>query len=195
MYQFHFLGLDNEEMLLEEHDSNNSVIIDNSSDDSSYYSDDTTSVDIDDDVEDIFDDEELFLDSVYEDGKYYIGLPCLMRTQNRDWILQIAITARSLFKYDFKSVLRYLIEYSVIRIYNPTIQIMKLDISNTGSYNVIIKTFWLKIIQRTWKRVYKEQKHFIIKCINPHSLLHRQLKGKWINNKQIPSLRGMLCKN
>jgi len=193
---------DCEEMLWEEYDHNQSIVIDNSEDDayvdsdddtSSQYSNNSTIVEFDSVVEDIFDDEEIFLDSEYEDGKYFIGLPCLMRSQTREWILQVAITPRSLFRYDYKSVVRYLTEYSVTRIYNPVTHIMKLDISNTGSYNVVLKTFWLKIIQRSWKRVYRNRQLFVLDCKNPNSLLYRQVNGKWRNDKRYPGLRGMLA--
>jgi len=193
---------DCEEMLMEEYDLNQIIVINNSEDDtdmdsdddtSSQYSNNDTTVEFDSVVEDIFDDEEIFLDSEYEDGEYFIGLPCLMRSQTREWILQVAITPKSLFRYDYKSVMRYLTEYSVTRIYNPVTHIMKLDISNTGSYNVILKTFWLKIIQRSWKRVYRTRQSFVLDCKNPNSLFYRQLHGKWKNNKQYPGIRGMLA--
>jgi hypothetical protein len=193
---------DCEEMLMEEYDHNQTVIINNSEDDtdmdseydtSSQYSNNDTTVEFDSVVEDIFDDEEIFLDSEYEDGEYFIGLPCLMRSQTREWVLQVAITPKSLFRYDYKSVMRYLTEYSVTRIYNPVTHIMKLDISNTGSYNVVLKTFWLKIIQRSWKRVYRNRQLFVLDCKNPNSLLYRQVNGKWRNDKRYPGLRGMLA--
>jgi len=72
---------------------------------------------------------------------------------------------------------------------------MQLDISNTGSYNVILKTFWLKVIQRTWKRIYIERQKFVSNCKNPTELLYRQLHGKWKGNKKYTGLKGMLCKN
>jgi hypothetical protein len=190
------LNVDCEEMLFEEYDPNQNVVIynsDDNSDTSSQYSDnDETELVIDSIVEDIFDDEEIFLDSECEDGKYYIGLPCLMRSQTREWILQIAITSKSFFKYDYNSVLRYLTEYSITRVYNPSAHIMKLDVSNTGSYNVVLKTFWLKIIQRSWKRVCKERQLFVSRCKNPNNLFYRQLHGKWNKNNKYPGIRGML---
>jgi hypothetical protein len=192
------INMECEEMLFNEYDPNQSVVIysdeDYDSDSSSQYSNNNI-VEFDSVVEDIFDDEEHFIDSDYDDRKYFIGLPCLMRTQLREWILQIAITPKSFFKYDYNSVMRYLVEYSVTRIYNPKIHIMQLDISNTGSYNVILKTFWLKIIQRTWKRIYKERQKFVSNCKNPTELLYRQLHGKWKGNKKYTGLKGMLCKN
>ena len=57
----------------------------------------------------------------------------------------------------------------------------------------IIKTIWLKIIQRKWKQVFAKRQH-ITKCrTSPSSISHRQVTGKWpeyCNN--LPGLKGML---
>jgi uncharacterized linocin/CFP29 family protein len=42
-----------------------------------------------------------------------------------------------------------------------------------------IKTFWLKIIQRRWKNVYKERQHLLTARSNPHVLQERQQTGQW----------------
>jgi len=185
-----------EEMLMEEHDSSESIIIDNDDTDSEFSTDSEPSNDFELDVvvENIFDHEERFLDEDKVDGYYYIGLPCLMKTPH-EWILQISIQPRTMLSHEYADVMRYLIDYSVTRIRNPIMHIMKLDISNTGAYNVVLKTYWLNLIQRTWKRVFRERNQYINKCKNPHSLLYRQTHGQWENNPHFPSLNGMLHKN
>jgi hypothetical protein len=52
----------------------------------------------------------------------------------------------------------------------------------------IIKTFWIKIIQRAWKNVLKKRQH-IQKSIA--TLRHRELTGRW---PAIPGLRGLLTR-
>ena len=52
----------------------------------------------------------------------------------------------------------------------------------TGETVCIIKTFWLRIIQRTWKKVFKERQRVL------KNIYLRQRKGKVF----IPSLTGML---
>ena len=63
----------------------------------------------------------------------------------------------------------------------------------TGENIVIIKTMWIKIIQRKWKKVYAARQH-IIKCRScPSSLSTRQLTGLWPQHcRQMPSLKGMI---
>ncbi len=57
----------------------------------------------------------------------------------------------------------------------------------------IIKTVWLKIIQRAWKNVYKIRQDIMKKRMQPTSIMYRQISGKWpLEYQRIPSIRGML---
>jgi hypothetical protein len=57
----------------------------------------------------------------------------------------------------------------------------------------ILKTIWIKLIQRTWKKIYKERKLIISKRYHPNSLKYREIYGTWPNNCiNYPSLKGML---
>jgi hypothetical protein len=57
----------------------------------------------------------------------------------------------------------------------------------------IIKTFWLKIIQRSWKKIYKIRQKIKQMRNRPDAILYKQLTGK-IKNEYLymPSIRGML---
>ena len=55
----------------------------------------------------------------------------------------------------------------------------------------ILKTFWLKIVQRTWKRVYKQRMDLL--CSVPMMRLREIRSGAFVYEKiHIPGLRGML---
>jgi hypothetical protein len=57
----------------------------------------------------------------------------------------------------------------------------------------ILKTHWLKLIQRTWKRIYKYRKQILLIRCHPTSLKYREINGRWPNNcSNYPSLKGML---
>jgi len=57
----------------------------------------------------------------------------------------------------------------------------------------ILKTFWLKLIQRAWKRIYKERKICLARRANPNALKYREIYGKWPNScSNFPQLKGML---
>jgi len=66
----------------------------------------------------------------------------------------------------------------------------------TGEQIVIIKTIWLKIIQRKWKKVFAKRQQIIKYRLSPSSLSFRQLTGRWPEYCiHMPGLNGLLSKN
>lgn len=63
----------------------------------------------------------------------------------------------------------------------------------TNECVAILKTFWIRIIQRKWKNIIKIRKEILIKRFNPLSLRYKEIYGRWpeycIN---YPGLYGML---
>lgn len=57
----------------------------------------------------------------------------------------------------------------------------------------IKKTFWIKIIQRTWKRLFAERKRVILERSQYGAIRHREVFGRWPTSCAIyPRLSGML---
>jgi len=57
----------------------------------------------------------------------------------------------------------------------------------------IIKTHWLKLIQRAWKKIHRLRKLTIAMRSHPNALKHREIYGRWPNScSNYPSLSGML---
>ena len=57
----------------------------------------------------------------------------------------------------------------------------------------ILKTFWIRIIQKTWKKIYSLRKNIIEKRTKLNAILYSQIHGKWPDNcSQLPTLKGML---
>jgi len=66
----------------------------------------------------------------------------------------------------------------------------------TGEQIVIIKTIWLKIIQRKWKKVFAKRQQIINHRVSPSSLSFRQLTGRWPEHCiHMPGLNGLLTIN
>jgi len=64
-----------------------------------------------------------------------------------------------------------------------------------GERICVIKTIWLKIIQRTWKKIYKLKQNIWNERKQLRSIILWQTTKKWPNNCRImPTLRGMLSK-
>ena len=57
----------------------------------------------------------------------------------------------------------------------------------------ILKTFWLRIIQKKWKKVFQERKNIIRQRCNLSNLSIREIRGIWPKACfNLPGLRGML---
>jgi hypothetical protein len=57
----------------------------------------------------------------------------------------------------------------------------------------ILKTFWIKLIQRAWKKIFAERKRVFNERCMLKNLQYRELNGKWPNTcNYYPSLKGML---
>lgn len=57
----------------------------------------------------------------------------------------------------------------------------------------ILKTFWIRIIQRTWKKVFKQIQQVRNSRTQISALLYREIHGKWPQKCcYMPQLRGML---
>lgn len=63
----------------------------------------------------------------------------------------------------------------------------------TGEQIVIIKTFWLKIIQRKWKKVVAERKRIIQEMSAPTALYNRSITNKR-QQPTLPGLKGLFAK-
>ena len=57
----------------------------------------------------------------------------------------------------------------------------------------VLKTHWLKLIQRTWKNIIKKRKRVLQKRMDLNSLKQREITGKWPPDCFIyPGIKGML---
>ena len=67
---------------------------------------------------------------------------------------------------------------------HASLDIIKRVYNNDYTF-AIVKTFWLKMFQRRWKKIYQNKKDIIQKMKNPQNLFHRQIHGKWPFNTNI----------
>jgi hypothetical protein len=127
------------------------------------------------------------------DKKYYIGTCCTVDDNPKN-MLSSSISPMTFYKYKFNDVIHYLWLYSTIRSARSKFEIMQLDIDpEYGYYYVILKTFWLRIVQRTWRRIYRERKEKLNKRKSITALRHREITGKFpIGIRVLPTIEGSL---
>jgi len=93
------------------------------------------------------------------------------------------------FKYFNFDYINYLIQFNS----KCKPEIAECIYLNTGHCIGILKTFWLRIIQKKWKKVLIEQKKINRLRSNPNSLKYREIHGSWPKNCiNYPRLKGLL---
>jgi hypothetical protein len=95
--------------------------------------------------------------------KYYIGSYWYENYEN---IIEDAKTVKISTFYNFTN--NYISNYISLwggLPFTPTIEIIQVIMNDDGTYKHIIKTFWIKIIQRKWKKIMQEKKNTIKKQI------------------------------
>lgn len=146
----------------------------------------------DDEIEEIYNADLDFIGTDKEDKKYYIGLCGL--TDSYSMILMNTVSSNVYLKYSHDKVLKYLIEYSLCYLYNPKIHILQLHIDPAdNTYKVIIKTHWIRLIQRRWRNVLNERKRVIQIRTKVSSIMNYQICGRHpYGANNFPRFRGML---
>jgi hypothetical protein len=99
---------------------------------------------------------------------------------------------------NYRLLFNHLNNHPIIRNYKKIIDrenYVKIEIGNplilpNGECIAILKTFWLRIIQRKWKKVFQDRKKVIQSRCNPKNIRYRSIHGKW--NSQLPTIQGML---
>lgn len=140
-------------------------------------------------LDEMYEFEEEFDYQDKEDEQYFIGIYISMKDFGDKLFLGMAVSTKLFFKYEYKYIQKYLcsaIRYCPhARNYHLKVSIMKLNITQDGLCLVIVKTYWLKLIQRHWKNVMKKRK----------SMNYEYFKGRELgkqSREKIPKLHGML---
>jgi hypothetical protein len=143
-------------------------------------------------LERIFYEDEYHLDSEKIDGHYYVGL-CKYMPRPQINLMLNSVSPRTFFRYHYYHVLKYLYYYSSVRLFQPKIEIMKLAVLPDQTYSVILKTHWIRLIQRHWRSVLKKRKQIIRGRKNPGALLWREVKGRFPHGLNVfPGLIGLM---
>lgn len=133
--------------------------------------DDDSTYDTEDEVCDQIEDYEDYDEDECIDNKYYIGSYFLMKEDNLSndvLLLAKKIRLNTFYQFNIYDISTYIHICSGFQFKKkPNIDIMKLIMHDQmcggaiyGLYTVVIKTFWIKIIQRTWKKIMKQKKQY-----------------------------------
>jgi len=143
----------------------------------SYYSDDDSGYNDDEDYEDDDDDDDYDRDDV--------PMEEIMTLHNDKYRSQFI---RNTVRYKHPFIRNY--RQIVLRPGYIQPEIAECIILSTGETVAILKTFWIRIVQRAWRRVFLERTATMKKRSTPAELYYRQTRGKW--SCAMPGLCGML---
>ena len=135
------------------------------SDNDSDISDDNDTI-----YDDIYDAEEDFLDTQRTDGEYVLGVYRIVRGVP---LYAIGLTPHTFLRHDYNTVIRYLRLYSVIKLFNAEVSILKIVksihvVTSTISFittEAINKTIWLRLVQRHWRRAFRAFRARQMNCV------------------------------
>lgn len=144
-------------------------------------------------IDNVYYDDQEYHDDERVNNNYYIGACGI--NDNKILLLSV-ISPKSFFKYHIDDVSKFLKYQSLVYISDPQIQIIKLKyeyINDELYYTSVNKTYYLRIIQRFWKKRLLEREDLYRKRVNIGAMKYRELNGRWpsgLNN--VPGINGLL---
>lgn len=149
-------------------------------------------------IDNVYYEDEDYQEQEIPDGGYVLGLCKYYGGNTNDYILVNKVSVRSFFKFLFEDVMAFLSSYSLIHMRFTELDLIKLqykyDEEGNMIYRCIIKTRYIRVIQRAWRRVLNRRREIWKKRCSPKYLMERQIYGKWISPQVtgLPSIYGML---
>jgi len=152
----------------------------------------------DENVLDVLDVSDV-LDITEEDnGSYRIGMGFLSETN--DILVETAVPLSVFYGTTTKTLRRWLIQNSTTPPNWKRVEIMKMEFKTVKGlvgymeYTCVFKTYYLRIVQRRWKTIFRERQQFFQNTKRIiQGLREQQTKGKTLVWRQLPSIRGMLA--
>jgi len=125
-------------------------------------------------------------------GGYYLGQYVYI-PYGRELLMANSVSPTIFFNYPYKIVLDYLRYYNFL-LYKSDMKLHILQVCiQNNTYYVVVKTFWIKIIQRRWRTIYRKRKSIIQQRMRIQSLEYMKINGRYPNGLNVlPKLYGML---
>tara|TARA_B110000967_G_scaffold204830_1_gene248115 strand:+ start:9208 stop:9888 length:681 start_codon:yes stop_codon:yes gene_type:complete len=167
----------------------------------------------DDAYDHIYDQDEQHVLSDKIHNKYYIGQCYKFKEELNDVcssdniFLSISVSPITFFRHSYSDIMNYLTIFGSFNCFNyysnlfnrnstQNIDIMKtivIENDNYQVYTVILKTYWLRLIQRHWKKVYKQQHCIIRQRCKIKNMRYREIHGTYPEKiARLPGLKGLL---
>jgi hypothetical protein len=138
------------------------------------------------DINEIIYLNEAFLESEKIHNQYLLG------SCNKDLLFECGISSNVFFKSSYNAISTYLFYHNLSYIIHPKIEIIKIEIINDCMF-ANLKTYWIKLIQKHWKKIFEQRKQIINKRKCLKQLFYFEINGKYRPEcNYLPGLYGML---
>jgi hypothetical protein len=156
------------------------------------------------DVDAIYVMETVFMDDEERTHrKYYIGTCVVIKKERLGYqshkhihdgnitLLNSCIRPCTFFSFPYNSVCSYLDEFSIFYNSYSSPQILQIVIKD-DMCTVVVKTFWLRWVQRCWKRVFNQKQQVLNSRKSLKNQLYFEQNGKWRNGGTLPDYAGCI---
>jgi hypothetical protein len=127
-----------------------------------------------------------------KEGMYVIGAFKFMRDPDYHFLYVNSVHPATFHQFSAMKIKNYFYFCSGYYVYRPYIEILRIYIIEDVSY-CVIKTHWLRLVQRTWKSVIRRRNQIYKMRSNPHNRQIYELTGKYPHCCQyLPQFAGML---
>lgn len=118
---------------------------------------------------------------------------CCVRSY-RLWLVSASMSADAFLRFPIDLTYMYLgLFHAGFSRHPPTIEIMMMYHLGTHSVYAVIKTHWLRLVQRRWKAVWRARQDVWCQRRHPDALKYRQCRGTYPTHLALPPWRGMLA--
>lgn len=135
-----------------------------------------------------------FIEREKQTDGYYIGSFFTVRHSKFDikyQILDMIVSPQTFFRFPFYDLRLYFYEYSI---QSGEMEIIKLFITKNKTNIAIIKTYWLRLVQRHWKKVFSARKAIALRRGSVSAQRAFELRGNYGGSglNVLPTIWGML---
>jgi len=112
---------------------------------------------------DIYDYEEEVIGERAEcqDRKYYLSA-VFNSTGDNELVMDYRVDPRIFFKYDYDEVIDYAKSSETENYISDNLEIVQV-IFKDDLYTAVIKTYWLRVVQKAWKRLLNRRREWVIR--------------------------------
>ena len=109
-------------------------------------------------------------------------------------MMNCSISVPTFLTQEYSRVIEYLNSISSFYFHSDNqLDILQLHITDHAEYTVVIKTHWLRIVQRRWRKVFRQRNAIFAKRASVQNQEYFRTHGRYLpGSHTLPTIHGML---